>query len=320
MLARTCKIPGLLSQTWGSHSLASEGVINPDRGTLSQRERDMTLDAYAQKKLPGLLAVADPYFVDRGLVELVERMSGAVPDEARLHPRLFPSRYGCLFFEVPISMPPRRLQDVPDKPELPKYEPAPLSGFAWQVDPEGVVLVHFYSWAVDTATPSWFNGVYIGNIPLAVTPWSFSTATLGSHIKAHNAAIHHNPDEDDSNNAYRFALSARATVATLLLMDQTLTLCSKMPVDRPTRRRAEKGGWTNDPNVQVVTLRRVEYTRVEHEPNAVEWSCRWLVREHWRTLDRGLNTERTVFIPTYLKGPADKPIKTPSTRVFAVTR
>lgn len=328
MLARTCKIQGLLAQTWGSHSLSSEGPVVPEnmegaigpKRELTQYARDRQLDTYSQRILPGLLGRCDPYFVDRGLVEVVERMCGSLPDETRLHPALFPSAYGCLFYETPVAMPMRRLADDPNKPNLPTHEPAPMSGFAWEVSGEGAVLIMFYSWAADTSVPSWLNGVYVGNMPLAVSPWQFSTSTLGSHIALHTTAIRNNPNEDDTNNARRYAISARACVATLLLMDQTLTLRSPTPVDRATRKRAERAGWTRDTNVQVVTLRRVEYTRTDHEARDVEWSCRWIVREHWRTLNRGEADERTVFIPAYVKGPQDKPLKIPSARVWAVVR
>lgn len=319
-LSKTCKIPGLLGQTWGSHSLSSEGAMVPGRSELTQREKGKSLDQFAQRVLPQILDYSDPYFVDRGLVELVERMGPSLPMETRLHPKLFPSRYGCLWFDRPISMPSRRLADDPARPGLPTHEPAPMSGFAWEATSVGAVLIMIFSWAVDNSNPSWLKGTYIGNVPLAVTPWDFSAATLGTHISTHNREIHNNPNEDDTNNAQRFVIGAQSIVATLLLMSQTLVVSSSMPIDRASRKRALKAGWKQLPNVQVVTLRRLDYSHIDHEPRAIDWSCRWLVREHWRTLDRGLDTERTVLIPMYMKGPEDKPIKPPSQRVFAVVR
>jgi hypothetical protein len=319
MLARTCRIEGLLTRTWGTHSLSSEGVVT-HREDLTQYMRNRQMDEIAQIQLPRLFGRAEPYFVDRGLVELIERMGPSLQPETRLHPRLFPSRIGCLFYDRPINMPPRRLHDVPGRPDFPKYEPAPLSGFAWEMDARGALFVMFYAWSVDSANPNWFNGTYIGNIPLAVTPWDFGAATLGSHVAGHNRAIAHNPNEDDTNNAQRFTISAQTAVATLLLMNQQLTVSSSLPVDRPTRRRAQRAGWTQAPNVQVVTLRRIDYSHADHEPRSIDWSCRWLVREHWRTLDRGLDTERTILVHTYMKGPPDKPIKVPDQRVWAVVR
>lgn len=321
-LAKACRIPGLLAQTWGTHSLTSEGVFSGERqDRLSDHLRDMRMDKVIQQQLPRLFDAAEPYFVDRGLVELIERSAPTLPEGTRLHPRLFPSQIGCLFYDRPIQMPPRRLSDKPDRPDLPTHEPAPLSGFAWQVDPaEGVLFAYFYAWSVDGSNPNWFQGTYVGNVPLAITPWRFSDTTLGSYIRAHNTQIRQNPGEDDSNNAQRYVISARASLATLLLMDQQLTVCSTMPVDRGTRRRIEREGWKYKPSVQVVTLRRLDYSHAQHEAVSREWSCRWLVREHWRTLDRGMPTERTVLVHTYVKGPPDKPIKTPAERVWAVVR
>lgn len=316
-LAKTCELPGLLAQTWGSHSLASEGLVRPGQ-TPTRYQKDLAFDRYVREKLPGMFRQCEPYFVDRALVDLIDRTAPTLPGDARLKASLFKSRYGCLFYERPIAMPPRRLIDAVG---FPTHEPAPLSGFAWQIDDVGAVLVFFFAWSVDTSTPTYFQGTYIGNIPLAVVPWDFEKSTLDDYIRSHNTAIRDNPDEDDTNNARRFAISARTAAATLLLMDQVLTVINGTAVDRAARKRAVRAGWTHEPRVQVVTLRRQEVINPYAEQSGpVEWSCRWRVREHWRTLHRGTPDERTVLVHEHIKGPAHLPIKPPNMRVWNVAR
>lgn len=315
-LAKTCRIPGLLAQTWGTHSLSGEGVAYVKGEPLSQRERDRAMDDYTQRHLPSLFESAEPYYMDRGLVDVVERMTVTIPDEARLWYDLFPTKLGCLFFDRPIAMPPRRLIEVVD---LPKFEPAPLSGFAWQVDSEIAVLVYFYAWSVDTDMPNFFRGTYVGNVPLAVNPWDLRRHTVESHTRFHNERIA-DVGDGDTNNATRFAISVRACVSALHLMAQRLTVCSKMPVDRAAAKRGARAGWLHN-NVQVVTLRKIDYSHSpEHETRDIDWSCRWHVREHVRVYNRGEADERRVVIKGYVKGPQEKPLKPLAARVFAVVR
>lgn len=314
-LERVCMVPGLLERTWGSHGLSAEGVIGPNM-PINMYAKPSVVDRYARTHLHGLFARADPYFVDTHLLGLIEASANSLPDDVKLQPRLFRSMYGCLFFERPVNgMIARRLHDVIGRPDLPMYEPAPLSGFAWQTDDTGVVLVFFYSWAVDNNTPNYFGGTYVGNIPLSITPWDFGATTLGSYVKWHNDQI----IDEDRSNAERFAHSARLAVATLLLMDQTLTVINGSEVDRAARKRATRAGWTNTPTVQVVTLRKVERINpYAVERGDVEWHCRWSVRRHWRVLHRGTPVERTVLVHEHLKGPEGLPFKAPNPRVFAV--
>lgn len=316
-LARVCRIPRLLERVWGSHGAAVEGVVNAGvDARLAYHKKPSTVTEYAQTHLHRVFANAEPYFVDGRLVDMIEAAAPHVPLSTRLGARLFRSPFGCLFFERPISgMPARRLFDT--APGEPAYEPAPLSGFAWQANATGVIFVLIYSWAHDpTNTLTHMQGVYVGNIPLSVTPWEFGEHTLGKFIDFHNSKIL----DPDRSNAERFVISARVAVATLLLMDQILTVVGGVRVDRDTRKRVLRAGWQFEPQVQVVRLRRVEYIRPSGDGVAVDWSCRWLVRSHWRTYNRGLADERTVLIPMYEKGPADKPLKPPSTRVFDVVR
>lgn len=323
-LHRVCRIPGLLPHIWGSigsqYAAPGDSTPRPINVHDNSNQDATRVDSYA-RSLGDLFTMAEPYYVTARLLDVIEAASLAIPAHTRLTADMFPSRYGCLFFDRPVNnMPDRRLHH--DLPHLPRHEPAPMSGFAWQATPDGtgVSLIMLCSWAVDRSTPSYFKGVYVGNIPLAVTPWEYASSTLGDIITKHTR---HLSDQEvaDNNNNQRFAMMMRHTAATLLLMQQTITTYTSTPLDRHARKRALRSGWRHAPEVRVVTLRRVEANHADHDtPNPIDWQCRWWTRAHWRTLHRGTPQERTTFVTAHLKGPEAMPIKLPGYRVFAVTR
>ena len=69
------------------------------------------------------------------------------------------------------------------------------------------------------------------------------------------------------------------------------------------------------PECRVVLLRERAYHSQSVIPSVVEWSCRWLVRGHWRVIESG-----PTWVTAHVKGPASKPMKAPSERIFAVVR
>lgn len=321
-LTRLCRAPGFLKMVWGTHTASGEGVFDARVQVVNYDMKGEEADRYAATHLHGLFRHAEPYFVDAHLQEAIEVAAPGLPMHVRLREDLFPTRYGCLFFDRPVKDMPHRLLTA--RPGMPQTEPAPMSGFAWQAGGGGVTLVFLYSWAVDTSTPSHWLGYDVSNVPLVVTPWTFGESTLASAITFHNGLLQRNDEESvepDPKNMQRFTMSVRICVATLLLMSQTLTERSHLPVDRPARRRAAHTGWEREPNVYVVKLRRVEHKHdADYETAHVDWSCRWAVSAHWRTLHRGTPDERTVLVHAYVKGPADRPFRAPRNRVWALVR
>lgn len=121
--------------------------------------------------------------------------------------------------------------------------------------------------------------------------------------------------QTDSRPVMRFFLAAQFWIA------QSVVSSSRLQPDRSTRRRLSRAGYEPS-DVQVITLRR----RAGDSHNAgnegpVEWSCRWIVRGHWRQQYHRSTGERVpTFILPYVKGPDDAPLKAPRPAVFAVTR
>jgi hypothetical protein len=102
------------------------------------------------------------------------------------------------------------------------------------------------------------------------------------------------------------------------LIAQGVLASSAERPDRAARRRAAQ--WRPEPVVKVVQLRRL----IHPSPTAaagqdVEWSCQWLVGQHWHRYHTKNGIEKRWLMP-YVKGPEDKPLKMPRARVFAVVR
>ena len=74
------------------------------------------------------------------------------------------------------------------------------------------------------------------------------------------------------------------------------------------------------PAIKVVTLRAADYdTPAPSSPQPKDWSCRWFVREHVRRVPTADGETKLVRVHAYVKGPADKPLKTERT-VYTVDR
>lgn len=122
------------------------------------------------------------------------------------------------------------------------------------------------------------------------------------------------------------AMEDRRLIAALwsLLLTDGVTARTVERADRPTGRRTQREGMTRElADVQVVTLRRPRHAPPDdHEPGAHrEYSHRWIVRPHYRLqpYGPGRTQRRLILIGPYVKGPEDKPLKTP-TRVTAWVR
>jgi hypothetical protein len=104
--------------------------------------------------------------------------------------------------------------------------------------------------------------------------------------------------------------------ATWLLMNQGhIVEVDALAPDRAAVRRARREGLTPSP-VRLIHLRRAtrEQGAPEGDGAAREFTCRWMVRGHWRQQwypSRGVH--RPIWINPHLKGPDDKPLRTGET-------
>jgi hypothetical protein len=73
--------------------------------------------------------------------------------------------------------------------------------------------------------------------------------------------------------------------------------------------------------VKVIRLRRLESRPrpIEASGKFVDWAWQWTVSGHFRNQPYK-HGRRTIFIKPHIKGPADKPLKIPTSTVYAVDR
>jgi hypothetical protein len=95
---------------------------------------------------------------------------------------------------------------------------------------------------------------------------------------------------------------------------------------RATRKRLERS-WAMkaEPLIRVINLRRKAHrlpgTGATGDGEAVNWSCRWIVRPHWRHQYYPSEQARHLtWIESYVKGPEDKPLKRSRVDIFSVNR
>lgn len=92
---------------------------------------------------------------------------------------------------------------------------------------------------------------------------------------------------------------------------------------RQVRRQLARHGKKPE-DVRVVSLRRTAHGTLHEGPGEhrdVEWSCQWIVSGHWREQwYPSAGQHRPVFVAPYIKGPEDKPLKSPGEKIYAVVR
>jgi len=110
--------------------------------------------------------------------------------------------------------------------------------------------------------------------------------------------------------------------ACMSFLQQRILIAPQQRADRPARRRLERDGYVHEPLIRVVELRR-KHVHSGHVSGqeSVEWSHQWVVSGHWRQQwYPSLNMNQPRWIMPYVKGPADRPLKPPRAKIFAVVR
>jgi len=251
-----------------------------------------------------LLAVAPAYYWSPPLGRVLEAMAPDFPLEWRLVPEALLTPNGWAWFDPPLTLP------------VAGRTPLRLAALLWGQSLLGAADVPSASFIL------WFAPA-LGSGP--TLPWVVVSWPLGESLAAcTQAAVGAYPAKGD---APALAVALRLLAGSLALASQQLVVAPAQPLDRHTRKRVVAGGvlpLPTDPTVRVVQLRRQRAATggsAVGEHTAVEWSFQWVVRGHWRHQpypSRGVI--QPIWIHSYVKGPADKPLKTPPATVFAVVR
>lgn len=265
----------------------------------------------------GPLAFGAPFYWAPAMCELLSTSAATLPDWT-LHADDLPARNGFCWFATPLPLP-----DAPhnqygpvralgwvqgfDTSTLPAA-PEPIAGGLVNLPPDlGPQAIQLMFWQLDakdelypTTSVRWTVGMTLSDLLTGLV------AARPSY--AGDARIRH-----------KVALVGAAWA----LLGQRLLRASPAPIARASRRRVERQGWHMEPVVRVVELRRTEHQPAATESIAsVDWHCRWMVAGHWREQPCGPGRvlRRPTWVLPYVKGPEDKPLKPPSTKVFAVVR
>lgn len=104
--------------------------------------------------------------------------------------------------------------------------------------------------------------------------------------------------------------------AWLLMSQPNIAEVEERPQPRPVRRRAERAGHGTGP-IRLLHLRRTTRDHAasgDGETASREYTCRWMVRGHWRQQwYPSREVHRPVWINPHIKGPEDQPLKTGET-------
>lgn len=271
---------------------------------------DLVKDAYSA--IPWVLRKADPFYWESDICELIEQAGRDLPLTWSLHEDTLPAPYGFFWFAKPLALP---------LPESWPYPRVDLRGLLWGTTPNvpGRVLIvplmpdpqrlsgvpgSIYNWGQGEDLSQ-----HLADVPTAMVRAAGSVADHDGHLQL---------------LAERRLVEVRHIATAFAFLHQRILVAPHQGIDRAARKRVARAQpELSDPTVRVVRLRRPERAaRPDDAPgDPVEWSCRWIVRGHWR--DQWfpkLQKNQPIWITPYVKGPDDKPLKTPRATVFAVVR
>jgi len=242
-----------------------------------------------------MLARAESYFWDQQLAGVVAEASASLPDGTTLVESMVPSYAGWFWFAQPVEL------GQPDFAKIRAISWLPLDdqsrgGLALQV-----------VW--------WVHLPDFGTVPAASGPW-FLGDPLDGFEQRRLAS--------DGPTGPRYVAVMRFLASAFAFVSQGIVTARPVRAERHAAKRVAREGWSPEPLIRVIQLRRAE--RAAHEPSdgsaPREWSCQWVVRGHWRqqVWGEGRKGRRPIWITPYVKGPDDKPLKTPRATVFAVVR
>ena len=279
------------------------------------RSRYPTTAAWERNKDPGVwseghrktvepgLRLGETYYWSQGLTPLVGAGT-QLPPTTRVAMTDLPAPAGFIWFEQPIPKDPVTSTDPLTREVV--ADDQELAAVSWQPVAEGTHTV-VNTWIRPSDPGLWTGQRLPAQLPFHA--WPFSAPW------AHDAAL----ADQDQGQVKDFA----EWLACMLFLKQEVVVAGPgEDLDRAARRRLERDGWKREPVVRVVRLRRVHAHAPSDDTAAVDWSCQWVVRGHWRQqpVGPGKRDRRTTWVLPYVKGPEDKPLKAPRATVFAVVR
>jgi hypothetical protein len=267
---------------------------------LEERRREWRLPAHYCGKYVGteesaellreILAEAVPYYWAPEQCRIVERVGPSVPTQWTPLPESFETTAGFFWFARCLRVVAATRVD--------------LRAIAWRLEPDVLWL-------------AWYCESGLGPAPRGLMKYVLRKP-LSEALHGIDALAP--PEVRDNGTVPAQQQWLRFTAAAFAFLEQRILVTRRVRPARATRRRLAAPlpeDW-----LRVVTLRRrVQLGASAAGHDEVAWSCRWLVRGHWREQwFPSVGRHRPIFILPYEKGPEDKPLKLPGATIFAVRR
>lgn len=258
---------------------------------------DMQIEEFAGNTL-GWIQRAEPYYWSPAICQIIESTAGTMPEWTLLEEAL-PSRAGFFYFAKPLPLPGHETRDDP------------LVGIGWTRYTETptqkkLIAISFLVQQQGERVP-W---------PESGMPWTFGE---GWQACIESAASSRGLDIPE-----RMRCQARYLAACMAFLNQRILVSPGRRAERHAVKRLERDGWTHEPLIRVVELRRRAHHSYQFrnaDPAMIAWTHQWVVSGHWREQPYpSKNITQPIWIMPYVKGPEDKPLKAPRAKVFAVVR
>lgn len=247
------------------------------------------------------LAAADPYHWVPTMCGLLEDVSADMPAWT-LRREAVPTDHGFCWFEQPLAVSDRVVLGV-DRPLRVVALTWGLYGERAAPEPDRLVIAVFGGHPASSS-------IY----PL----WNHSWR-IGDRIASED--LYAGDTKDTAENRRMAKRVFRYTAAIFALMEQKILVARPDGIDRAAVRRLKKAKARVPPSILVVRLRRTVREGDDDDGQPKAWTCRWIVRGHWRQQYHPSDgSHRPIFILPYIKGPDNMPLRSPAERVFAVVR
>lgn len=282
-----------------AHSWAAPYMDGAD----AQMRRDLDNMAHA---MVWSIRAASPFFCSKEILSIIESVTPTVPLNWAPDRSMLPVDDGFVWFEEPSTL-------------IQQESKHPISALSWTVfnrdqqsnrNRQGV---DFFMWGRSSNTYALY--------PYQAQMWRFDEAIDLLVNDGHTATLDgREPEIGNATHALRLQFFA----SFLTFINETITTRRVVEPSRAARRRFQSQTRQDDVQpIQVIELRRRQYETVEREGESEhrDYSCQWVVRGHWRNQwypSQGRHQPK--WITPYVKGPEDKPLKTPRANVFAVVR
>lgn len=264
-----------------------------------------------------MMGLGETYYVAPDMCDVIEEAAGTVP-RSPLRAHMIPTRVGWVQFDRTIEL--GHTEDG---------DPWGTIGFSWRIEDAhtnldgveagirwvddsgnnfvgpGLTIIWWRDMADadrdGTVTPT-TRHYYSWAVPGQLTGWAFDISWDGTENRK-------NFPLDETGDIQRQVILTTFN----LLMDE-LVVVRKERAPRPAVRRAAKALKSPDfGDVNVVDLRKIRTLNYEppepdDDADPVHWTHRWIVRPHWRTVNRGTAKEKHVYIRKHIKGPENRPL------------